>query len=102
MEHRDTLTEAMADARAAGFTRTFKVVEGGLQCEDTGAILEPGDLKIIGHHRFEGTSNPDDMSALYLVEGRDGVKGMIVDAYGTYSDADLSAFLRRVPMDEHP
>ena len=99
MHKLDTLSETMAANRQDGFTASFTLKETGLLCDENGRIYQPADLRITGHHRFEGVSNPDDMSALYLVETTDGIKGMIIDAFGTYSDQDLSEFLHGVPVD---
>jgi hypothetical protein len=100
MHRMDTLSETMEANRKDGYTFGFKMQEGGLLCEENGKVYQAQDLRIVGHHRFEGVSNPDDMSAIYLIEANDGVKGMIIDAFGTYSDQDLSEFLHAVPVEE--
>jgi hypothetical protein len=46
--------------------------------------------------------DPDDMAIVYAVESRSGVWGTLVDAFGVYSDAALSAILREVPIARHP
>ena len=57
-------------------------------------------------YRFEGESNPDDMSILYAIEANDGISGTISSAYGTYADADTdriseaSRRLRQKPDEE--
>ena len=38
-------------------------------------------------YRFEGDSSPDDNSVLYAIESKGGIKGVLVDAYGTYAEA---------------
>jgi len=40
------------------------------------------------------------MAVLYLIHTNDGEKGMLIDAYGTYSSRDLSDFLRDVTVDK--
>ena len=45
------------------------------------------DFKITEMYRFEGDSSPDDNSVLYAIESKDGIKGVLVDAYGTYAEA---------------
>jgi hypothetical protein len=53
-------------------------------------------MKIVEHFRFEGDSDPADMTVVYALEANDGVKGTVIDAFGTYSNPKLSEFLRKV------
>ena len=50
------------------------------------------------YQRFEGVSDPDDMAIVYGIESLDGTQGSLVDAFGTYSNATVSAFLQDVPI----
>ena len=50
------------------------------------AIFRAEDLTIREFHRFEGVSDPDDMSIVYAIESRDGTRGTLVDAFGVYSN----------------
>lgn len=43
------------------------------------------DFNVVKYYRFEGDSNPDDNSVLYVIETLGGDKGLLVDAYGAYS-----------------
>ena len=58
------------------------------------------ELTIVEHHRFEGASDPDDMSVLYAIEAKDGTRGTIADAFGPQAHPDLGAFLNNVKMHE--
>jgi hypothetical protein len=51
---------------------------------------------ITEYYRFEGMSDPEDSSVIYALESKDGHKGIIIDAYGAYSDEHISAFLSNV------
>ena len=53
---------------------------------------------IRGYYRFEGTSDPDDMAIAYAIETKSGVRGILVDAFGVYSDPRTSAVLKDVPI----
>src|SRR5688500_19044609 len=98
-DNMDTLSQVMARNRRDGYTADFTLQENGLLCNENDKVYQPHDLRIVAHHRFEGVSDPDDMSAIYLIETNDKVKGLIVDAYGTYSDASLSEILDTVPTE---
>ena len=81
-----------------GFAESFRVVDGGLQTVGTSERLGPRDLVIREFHRFEGVSDPDDMSIVYAIESRDGTRGTLVDAFGVYADPAVGALLERVPI----
>ena len=100
MNEYETLTEALEATKQKGYTHNFELVDGEMQCLETRTILRPGDLRIVNHHRFEGPSSGDDMAVLYLVESREGLKGVIVDAYGPYSEPRLDTFIKQVTLDE--
>jgi len=96
-----TLTDALEGLRQRGFNSTFEPVDGRLKSQQTGRLYAPEVLRIIEHHRYEGASNPDDMSVVYAIDTIDGERGVVVDAFGTYSDPVLGDLLRRARTDEH-
>ena len=59
---------------------------------------DPEDLLAVEHYRFEGESDPGDMSILMALESKDGRKGYVVSAYGTYADAKFVQFLDKIPV----
>ena len=77
-----------------GYTAQFTFREGALHADNK--TFRPEDLIINEEFRFEGESNPDDMSILYAIEASDGTKGAVIDAYGTYSDNELGEFMKGV------
>lgn len=79
-----------------GFTADFKVAQGKLCVMNADKTYTPNDVTIVDFYRFEGESNPDDMSILYAIETNDGVKGTISNSYGTYADAGVDNFLKQV------
>jgi len=54
----------------------------------------------VEHYRFEGASDPDDMSVVYAFESHDGSRGIIADAFGLYANPDLGGFLEKVKIRE--
>lgn len=79
-----------------GFTADFKVTEGRLCVMGTDKTYGADQVQIVDFYRFEGESNPDDMSILYAIETADGVRGTISNSYGTYADSYVDAFLKQV------
>ena len=96
----DTLTEALVDLHQRGFTNSFNIEEDGARCIETGELFKPETITIEEYHRFEGESNPDDMSVVYAVKTNTGLKGTFIDAYGTYSNSHIAHFLKRVKFRE--
>jgi hypothetical protein len=97
-----TVTEALSDLARRGFTANLEYLDGALTAADTGRRFRPEELTIVEHHRFEGESDPEDMAVVYAVESRDGVRGVVVDAFGVYADPRLGEFLHSVRIHEAP
>ena len=95
-----TPAEAMRDLERRGFTANFEPIDKTVHVLGSEKTYQPAEITIVEHHRFEGASDPDEMSVVYAIEARDGTRGVLVDAYGVYSNPDLSAFLKNVPMRE--
>ncbi len=80
-----------------GYKHDFKVSEDGKMCSmDEKESYTPEQVRIVDHYRFEGESNPDDMSILYAVETTSGLKGTISNSYGPYADEKIDTFLKKV------
>jgi hypothetical protein len=91
-----TLTESLDTAK---HTHTFKAEPEGLRCLETDEVFQPKDVTILLAHRFEGASSEDDEETLYFIETVTGLRGTLVDAYGTYADANFAEFIRKVDVD---
>ncbi len=96
----DTLSVAINDLRNRGYSYSFKIEECFAVCIETLEYVKPEEMKVAEYHRFEGQSSEDDMSVVYAVETRNGLKGVIIDAYGTYANPQLTEFLQKVKMKE--
>ena len=95
-----TMAEAVSGLKERGFTANFEFLNNAFRDIDTGKTFQPDELAVVEHHRFEGVSDPDDLSIVYAMEATDGTRGVLTDAYGVYANPDLSAFLKKVPMRE--
>ena len=82
----DTLSEAVNDLQSKGYTNDFKIKFDCLECEGVERSYRPEHFEVDGFHRFEGMTDPDDSSVLYAITADDGRKGLLIDAYGVYSD----------------
>jgi hypothetical protein len=95
-----TVAEAVRDLEARGFSANFELIGKTFQAVGSGKQFLPDDLTIVEHYRFEGSSDPEEMAVVYAIEARDGTRGILVDAYGAYSNPELSTFLKGVPIHE--
>jgi hypothetical protein len=91
-----TLSECVNESIAKGYTENFKVITKGLCTQDEKSIYTPQDVAITNFYRFEGYSDPQDNSILYLIETIDGLKGILIDAYGAEADTKITNFIRDV------
>ena len=83
-----------------GYSEQFKVQKDRLVSLTSGKKYKSGDVKAVNFYRFEGISDPDDMSILYAIETCDGAMGTLTDAYGRYSDEDTGSFMKQVEIEK--
>jgi hypothetical protein len=87
MRDYSNLIEALDDLKKRGFENDFNLKPSCLECTALQLQLHPEDFEVKEVYRFEGDSTPDDNSILYAIESKDGVKGVLIDAYGTYAES---------------
>jgi hypothetical protein len=92
----DTLSERMNDLKTKGYREEFKISGNSLQTNDGSHSFSPNQIKINEHFRFEGESDPADMTVLYAVETNSGIKGLLIDAFGVYSNPEDAAFMQKI------
>ena len=90
---------AIARLERAGFTAEFKADGDAVRVTGTTQRYVPDELRIRDYYRFEGASDPDDMSVIYAVEARDGTRGTLIDAYGTYADPAVGDLISRMDVE---
>ena len=71
----NTLSQTTEMLRTKGYTENFRMRKDGFMTNKSGVKLSPRDLKIRKVFRFEGNSNPDDLSILYAIETTVELKG---------------------------
>ncbi|CAM3782212.1 hypothetical protein FLGE108171_14785 [Flavobacterium gelidilacus] len=87
MRNYDTLSEAINDLISLGYTKDFNLNEDCIKCASLSIEIHPEDFEVDQFYRFEGMSSTDDNSILYAISSKNGVKGLLVDAYGMYSES---------------
>lgn len=79
-----------------GYDDDFKVTSQGLRSLKTEKEYQPEQVNVINFFRFEGQSDPNDNTIMYVIQTNDGQKGTLVDAYGPYADRKVSEFMQQV------
>lgn len=81
-----------------GYTSAYKVENNRLVNLKNNKTYSPQEVKIVDRYRYEGMSNPDDSSILYVIETNDGDKGTIITGYGRTADGEVIWFLDKVDI----
>lgn len=93
------LLEAVNGLRERGYTYEFNYEDACLYCDKISEKFKPSDLRITEYYRFEGMSDPEDSSVIYAIESKNGGhKGVMIDAYGAYSDEHKAAFISSIEV----
>ncbi|CAN5530574.1 hypothetical protein BH10BAC5_BH10BAC5_05030 [soil metagenome] len=100
MDEMKTVSQIMERMREHHFIHDFSVSEDKLVCKSTGESFTPDEVIVEKVYRFEGDSDPEDMAIVYGIESKSGTKGILLDAYGTYADPEVSEFIKNVPLDK--
>ncbi|HEY8401892.1 MAG TPA: hypothetical protein VIK89_11555, partial [Cytophagaceae bacterium] len=67
----------MEEARKRGYTDQFVLEGNKLKSLTSNELFTPDQVTIVDHFRFEGTSDPDYMSILFLIKTENGRKGTV-------------------------
>lgn len=94
----DTLSEAIKGKQEEGYWFNFNLNKDCIACPELKAHFMAEEFVVDCFYRFEGDTNPDDMSILYAISTTTGVKGLLVDAYGVYSEALGTGIMDKLKM----
>lgn len=85
----ETIVEAIARLRAAGYDMEMSAGPGGLlHCGVCDEDLDASEATIDETVRFEGASDPDDEAIVMAISTPHGHRGHLVAAYGPDMSAD--------------
>jgi hypothetical protein len=92
--HYGTVSEALEAFRKQGFTYDFNLEENCISCAD--GKFEADDFSIADMYRYEGNTDPADEAAVYAIESKSGLKGVLVTGYGISGDSVSAAILKKL------
>lgn len=97
----ETVSEAINDLAKRGYTTDFKILAGEekLICQKTFIQLSPDDFEIDETYRFEGDTDPGDEMIVFAISSKkNSMKGILINAYGTYADSGTSKIVEKLKM----
>ncbi|MEQ9188335.1 MAG: phosphoribosylpyrophosphate synthetase [Cryomorphaceae bacterium] len=92
----DTLSQAVNALTRKGYEEGFKAEDNAIVGSISSKRYLPEDLKIVGTHRFEGMTNPQDDCVVFAIEANDGNKGTLVMSYSSQHNQNVE-LIRRIP-----
>lgn len=84
MENYRSTSEALEGLRKRGYEADFTTDTICLYCGDLDMRLNPGEFKVDEEYRFEGDTGHDEDAIVVAITSSSGVKGVLVDGYGSY------------------
>lgn len=86
MENFKSLPDALNDLRKRGYKTDFSVETFCLYCGDLDIRLNPEQFKVDEEYRFGGDAAHEEDTVLVAITSSTGIKGILVDSYGSYSE----------------
>ena len=97
----NNLVEATNDLMKRGYTENLSLEGDTVDDKDKNIHMTADDIEIDEFYRFEGASNPDDNAIVYAVTSKKyNLKGVLVNAFGTYANNSSSAILAKLNHDQ--
>jgi hypothetical protein len=99
METYDTMVEAINSLRRQGYVEDFNLMENCLECRNGQFKIFHDEFKIDKYFRFEDNTSPSDQAILYAISSdKYHLKGILVNAYGVYSNPVTNEMLERLQL----
>jgi hypothetical protein len=98
MKNYTSLSEATNDLKTRGYKEDFNLQATCIECPSLQLQWHPENFTVDEFYRFEGMSNPDDNSIVFAISSADGMKGVLVDAYGMYADSLTDDMVRKLKI----
>lgn len=95
----ETVSETINALAKKGYTTDFEVLKDQdcLVCKQSAQQLSPDEFVIDETHRFEGETDPGDEMIVYAISSqKHGVKGIVINGYGTYANPDIFKIVSRL------
>jgi hypothetical protein len=84
MMHKNTLSQTLEKLKAKGYKHDFNLLENKIESKALNMHYTSDKFFIHNIFKIEAKSNPNGKSIIYAIETENGIKGTLVDNYGTY------------------
>ena len=97
----NNLVEATNDLMKRGYTQNLSLEGDTVDDKDKNIHMTADDFVIDEFYRFEGATNPSDMSIVYAVTSdKYNLKCVLINAFGTYANSSSSAIQAKLNHDQ--
>jgi hypothetical protein len=102
MHYYETVTQAVSELNKRGYKINFNLSVNYLKGTDSDMNLRADEFNIDEVYRFEGNTDPGDEMVVYAISSDPkGVKGVLVNAFGIYSDTISDELMAKLKQ-AHP
>jgi hypothetical protein len=97
MENYNNLVEAIDGLKSEGYTEDFNLKQNCLECRNGAYRIFHDEFHIDKKFRFDANTDPEDESIIYAISSEKyGLKGVLINGYGTSADAVTSEMLAKL------
>jgi hypothetical protein len=101
MQQYSNLIEAINELRKEGYTEDFNLEQQCLSCRDGQFKMFHDEFVIDKYFRFDVSSDAADQSIIYAISSqRHNLKGILINAYGIYSEPLTNEMLKKLQVAE--
>ncbi|WP_299780313.1 hypothetical protein [uncultured Formosa sp.] len=94
-------TDFITKYQKKGYTSNYRVNGDVLVDLDTKETFSTDEVKVVAEHRYEGMSNPSDMSILYVIETPMDSKGTFLTGFGPSANLEEAEFFKAIPEENY-
>ena len=95
----ETVSQAIDALRAEGYVEDFNLQQNCLECRSHNFRVFHDEFVIDKFYRFEGDSDPGDEATVYAISApKYGIKGVLVNGYGIYTDGVTDDMLKSLTV----
>ena len=100
MQQYSNLVEAINGLKKEGYTEDFNLQQHCIECRNGQYKIFHNEFEVDKYYRFDVGSDAADQSIIYAISSEKyGLKGVLINAYGIYSEPITDEMLYKLKMD---